>query len=72
MTKLERAIAELKKLPAEMQEGWGALILDQLEEQERYMLTDEQVAEVERRLAVKNPVTLTLAEAEERLSKLLK
>lgn len=72
MTKLERAIAELKKLPPEMQEGWGAMILDELEEQHRYRLTDEQVAEVERRLAVKDPVTLTLEEAEERLAKLLK
>jgi hypothetical protein len=71
MTKLEMAIAELKKLPADMQEGWGAMILDELQEH-RYTLTDEQVAEVERRLAVKNPVMLTLEEAEERLAKLLK
>ena len=72
MTKLERAIAELKKLPPEMQEGWGAMILDELEEQHRYMLTDEQVAEVQRRRAVKNPVLLSEEEAERRIADLLK
>jgi hypothetical protein len=72
MTKLERAIAELQKLPPEMQEDWAAMILDQLDEQNRYTLTDEQVEEVRRRLAVKNPVVLTLEEAEERIAKLLK
>jgi hypothetical protein len=70
MTKLELAIAELKKLPPEMQEDWAAMILAQLEEQDRYTLTDEQVEEVKRRLAEKNPVYLTLEEAEERLFKL--
>jgi len=72
MTKLERAIAELKKLPPEMQEGWGAMILDELEEQHRYRLTDEQVAEVRRRRAVKNPVLLSEEEAERRIADLLK
>ena len=72
MTKLERAIAELKKLPPEMQEGWAAMILDELESQDRYTLTDEQVAEVRRRRAVKNPVLLSEEEAERRIADLLK
>jgi hypothetical protein len=72
MTKLERAIAELKKLPPEMQEGWGAMILDELEAQDRYTLTDEQVAEVRRRRAVKNPILLSEEEAERGIADLLK
>lgn len=72
MTKLERAIAELKKLPADMQEGWGAMILDELDAQDRYTLTDEQVAEVRRRRAVKDPVLLSEEEAERRIADLLK
>ncbi|MBS0277764.1 MAG: hypothetical protein JSR81_09080 [Proteobacteria bacterium] len=71
MTKLEQVIAELKKLPPEMQEDWAAMFLDQLDEQHRYTLTDEQVEEVRRRMADKNPVYLTLEEAKERLAKLL-
>ena len=72
MTKLERAIAELKKLPADMQEGWASMILAELEAQDRYTLTDEQVAEVRRRRAVKNPVLLSEEEAEHRIADLLK
>jgi putative addiction module component (TIGR02574 family) len=71
MTKLERAIAELQKLPPEMQEDWAAMILSQLEQQERYTLTDEQLAELERRMADKDAETLTLDEFRERVRKLI-
>jgi putative addiction module component (TIGR02574 family) len=71
MTKFERAIAELKKLPPDQQEAWAAMILQNLEHQTRYALTDEQVAEVKRRLADKNAPTLTLEEARQRLAKYL-
>ncbi|MBU6442349.1 MAG: hypothetical protein KGR48_00440 [Alphaproteobacteria bacterium] len=71
MTKLELAIAKLKELPAEMQEDWAAMILSQLEDQERYTLTDEQVAEVKRRLAEENPKYLTLEEFEAFVERLI-
>jgi putative addiction module component (TIGR02574 family) len=71
MTKLERAIAELQKLPPEMQEDWAAMILSQLEQQERYTLTDEQLAELERRMADKDAETLTLDEFREQVRKLI-
>lgn len=72
MTKIELAIAELKKLPPEMQEDWAAMILDQLEQQECYTLSDAQVEEIRRRRAVKNPIILSEEEAERRIAKLFK
>jgi hypothetical protein len=71
MTKLDRAIAKLKELPADMQEGWAAMILSQLEVQDRYTLTDEQVAEVKRRLADPNPKYLSLEEFEAFVERLI-
>jgi putative addiction module component (TIGR02574 family) len=65
MTKFERAIAELKKLPPDQQEAWAAMILQNLEHQTRYALTDEQVAEVKRRLAEEDPKEMTLEEFED-------
>ena len=70
MTKFERAIEELKKLPPESQEAWASMILAQLGDQS-YKLTAAQMEEVKRRLAEKNPATLTLEAAEKRIAKLL-
>lgn len=54
--------------PAERQAD-VAHVVEIMEEQDRsnVHLTDQQVAEVRRRLAEKNPKTLTLAEFNERL-----
>ena len=70
MTKIELAIAELRKLSPEMQEGRAAMILDHLQQQERYTLTGEQVQEVKRRLAEENPEELTLEEFEDFVGRL--
>jgi hypothetical protein len=64
MTKFERAIAELKKLPPEGQEAWASMILDQLEDQASYGLTDAQVDDLRRRLAEENPEEMSLEEFE--------
>ena len=64
MTKFERAIEELKKLPPESQEAWASMILGQLGHGQNYKLTDEQLAEVKRRLAEENPEVLSLEEFE--------
>jgi hypothetical protein len=49
----------------------AARVLTEMEEQDArgYHLTDEQVAEVERRLADPDPKTMTLAEVREQLRK---
>ncbi len=72
MNKIDRAWQGLKKLPPEMQEAWAAMILDHLEQQEHCMLSDEQVEEVQRRLAEKNPKVLSEEDVQRRIAKLLK
>jgi hypothetical protein len=56
--------------PPERQEE-AARVLTQMEEQDAspYQLTDEQLAEVKRRLADRNPKFLTLEEVRERFAR---
>lgn len=63
---VEQAWAELQKLPQHDQEIAAAAIIDFAAGAQRLRLSDEQVAEVERRLAEPNPKFLTLAEVRAR------
>jgi putative addiction module component (TIGR02574 family) len=68
--KIEQAWAELMKLPDEEQEVAAEAILDYASGGRGVELSDEQVAEVERRLAEPSPKTLTITEFRARLRKL--
>jgi len=72
MTKLlEQAIAKVRELPEDEQNRAAEFLLDFASpDDQRYHLTDEQLAEVRRRRAVKNPQTITLAELDKRLRRL--
>jgi hypothetical protein len=65
--KIKEAIAELEKLPAEEQELAAEAILDFAERRKTRELSEEQVAEVRRRLAEPDPKFLPVAEAKARL-----
>jgi hypothetical protein len=68
MTKLlDEAIAKIRQLPEDEQNAAAGALLDYLNSMQDLQLTDEQLAEVRRRRAVKDPVTLTLDELDERL-----
>jgi putative addiction module component (TIGR02574 family) len=68
--KVEQALAELMKLPEEEQEVAADAILDYAAGGRGLELSDEQVAEVERRLAEADPQVLTISEVRARLRKL--
>jgi putative addiction module component (TIGR02574 family) len=68
--KIEQAWAELMKLPDEEQDVAAEAILDYASGARGITLSDEQVAEVERRLAEPDPKTLTISEFRARLRKL--
>jgi hypothetical protein len=65
---LKEVLDRVKAWPEERQQD-AARVLLAMEKQDRspYRLTDEQAAEVRRRLAEKNPKTLSLAEFNERM-----
>jgi hypothetical protein len=65
---LKEIIERVRTWPEERQED-AARVLLAMEKQDRspYRLTDEQAAEVQRRLDEKNPKTLSLAEFNERM-----
>jgi hypothetical protein len=68
MTKLlEQAIAQAKRLPDEEQDAAANALLTFLDSASDIHLTDEQAAEIRRRRAESRPVTMTLAELDERL-----
>jgi hypothetical protein len=68
MTKLlDEAIAKVRQLPEDEQNAAAGALLDYLGASRELLLSDEQIAEVRRRRAVKNPVTLTLEQLDERL-----
>jgi hypothetical protein len=68
MTKLlDEAIAKVRQLPEDEQNAAAGALLDYLSSMQDLQLTDEQLAEVRRRRTVKDPVTLTLDELDERL-----
>ena len=70
MNKIEKAWAELMKLPRGEQEVAAEAILDYTSGGQRIELSDEQAAEVERRLAEPSAATLTITEFRARLRKL--
>ncbi|MCC6984299.1 MAG: hypothetical protein IT535_13595 [Bauldia sp.] len=69
MTKLfEVAIARVRGLPDSEQDRAAELLMTFADaEDSACQLSDEQAAEVDRRMAEKNPKTLTLAELDDRL-----
>ena len=71
MTKLlETVIERLKDLPDAEQDRIATILLQELsgsEDRDGYHLTDEQLAEIDRRLAEENPEVLTVEEARELL-----
>ena len=72
MTKLlQDAIEKLKELPEERQDELARMLIDvAADDLHPYRLTDEQVAEVERRRNVKNPKTLTMTQLNARFKHL--
>ena len=63
---LQKAIAEIEKLPAAEQDAAAGALMDYLDHMRGLRLTDEQVAEVQRRLADPNRSTVPLAEVRDR------
>ena len=68
--KMDQALAELSKLPVPEQELAAEAILDFVARDRRLTLTDEQAAEVRRRLSEAEPITLGLATVRDRLARL--
>lgn len=67
---LKEAIDRVQNWPEERQDEAAKMLLEmEAQDTSGYRLTDEQVAEVERRLADPNPRFLTLAEVRARLSR---
>jgi hypothetical protein len=67
-TKLKEVIERVRAWPEERQEDAAKVLLEmEAQVSSSYQLTDEQLAEVRRRRAEKNPKTLTLAEFDKRL-----
>jgi hypothetical protein len=68
MTKLlDETIARVKELPASEQDAAALALIDHLDEQQDTLLTDEQRAEVRRRLADPDRVLVSYEEARRRL-----
>ena len=66
---LKEAIERVQQWPEERQEDAAKILLDmEAQDTSAYRLTDDQVAEVKRRLADPNPKFLTLAEVRARFS----
>jgi hypothetical protein len=66
---LKEAIERVQQWPEERQEDAARILLDmEAQDTSDYRLTDEQVAEVKRRLADPTPKFLTLAEVRARFS----
>ncbi len=68
---LKKALAKVKGLPSGEQNAAAKLIMSYVENVERDVhLTDNQLAEVRRRRAEKNPKTITLTQLDARLRRL--
>ena len=67
MTKLlQKAFEQARQLPDDQQDAAGAALLDYLDHMQMVRLTDDQVAEVRRRLAGPEEGTLSLEEVRRR------
>ncbi|KJC35101.1 hypothetical protein UP06_37470 [Bradyrhizobium sp. LTSP857] len=70
MTKLlEEAIRQIEQLPEGEQDAAAGALLDYVRHMHEIRLTDEQVAEVRRRIADPNRKLLSLAEARARVER---
>ena len=68
MTKLlQKAFEQARQLPDDEQDAAGVALLDYLDHMQTVRLTDEQVAEIRRRLADPKERTLSLGEVRRRL-----
>jgi hypothetical protein len=68
MTKLlQKAFEQARQLPDDEQDAAGAALLDYLDHMQTVQLTDQQIAEVRRRLAETVEGTLSLGEVRRRL-----
>ena len=65
--KVKEAIEALRELPAREQETFADAIIGYASRDTRLQLSDEQVAEVKRRMAKKNRKFISLSEARTRL-----
>lgn len=71
MTKLlQKAFEQASELPEDQQDAAAGALLDYLDHMQGLHLTDEQVAEVRRRLADPSPNLLSLDDVKERLARL--
>lgn len=68
--KIEKAWEELKKLPEDKQEVAANAILDYTVQADEIKLSDEQVIEIENRIAEEKPTFLTLAQVRARFKHL--
>ncbi len=62
MTKLDEAFQLLKHLPPHEQERAAEMMFHFAAQQSDLQLSDEQVADLERRMSEKNPKTMTIQE----------
>ena len=69
MNKIDEAWSALKSLPESDQEILAQAILDFAAGDQELRLTDEQAAEIGKRIAEKNPATMTLEEFQVRVRK---
>jgi hemerythrin-like domain-containing protein len=72
MTKLlTQVLSKVQKLSEDTQDGAAELLRDYIDTVEQNVqLTDEQLTEVRRRRAEKNPKTITLKQLDQRLRRL--
>ena len=70
MTKIDEAWQALQTLPARDQERAAEFILDFVAQSGDIQISDEQLAELERRMSDPNPEFLTMDEVRARLRKL--
>jgi hypothetical protein len=64
---LEETIAKIKELPASEQDAAAFALIDYLDHRQEMQLTDEQLAEVRRRLADPDRVLVSYEDARKRL-----
>ena len=64
---VEDAVKVLRQMPASMQATAARAIIDYASGDDEFFLSDDQVAEVERRLADPNRQFMTVSEARDRL-----
>lgn len=64
---LDKAIAKVRQLPADEQEAAAFALMDYLDHRHAFRLTDEQLAEVDRRIADSDRKFVSYQDARRRL-----